>query len=139
MRFKRSAPGAGSRVGGVELLDRCDNVVFLGLSGVGKSHLAQALAYRAAAVGYRRIGYLSFCREEATLFFNVVAKRYEHGSIVVTSNLAFSQWSSAFAEDQTLTAALLDPLLHHSHIMQLAGDSYRLEDKRKARQPKGKS
>ena len=80
------------------------------------------------------IGYLPFGREEANLFFNVVAKRYERGSIILTSNLAFSQWASAFADDQTLTAALLDRLLHHAHIVQIAGDSFRLKDKRKAGQ-----
>ena len=78
------------------------------------------------------IGYLPFGREEANLFFNVVAQRYERTSIIVTSNLPFSQWSSCFAEDQTLTAALLDRLLHHAHIVQIAGESYRLKDKRKA-------
>jgi len=47
-------------------------------------------------------------------------------------NLPFGQWSSAFADDQTLTAAMLDRLLHHAHIVQIAGESYRLKDKRKA-------
>ncbi len=78
------------------------------------------------------IGYLPFGREEANLFFQVVAKRYERGSIVLTSNLPFAQWASAFAEDATLTAAMLDRLLHHAHIVQIQGDSYRLKDKRKA-------
>lgn len=50
------------------------------------------------------IGYLPFGREEANLFFNVVAKRYERGAIVLTSNLPFTQWTTAFADDQTLTA-----------------------------------
>ena len=78
------------------------------------------------------IGYLPFGREEANLFFNVVAKRYERGSIIVTSNLPFSQWSNAFADDTTLTAALLDRLLHHAHIAQISGESYRLKDKKHA-------
>ncbi|MDP2286332.1 MAG: ATP-binding protein, partial [Pseudohongiella sp.] len=78
------------------------------------------------------IGYLPFGREEATLFFNVIAKRYEQGSIIVTSNLPFSQWSTAFADDQTLTAALLDRLLHHAHIVQISGNSYRLKGKKAA-------
>jgi DNA replication protein DnaC len=177
--FASGAPRAQiQELAALSFIDRCENVVFLGPSGVGKSHLAQALAYRAVMAGIKtrfitaadlmlqlatahkqdrlkqyfnravigprllvidEIGYLPFGREEATLFFNVVAKRYEHGSIVVTSNLAFSQWSSAFAEDQTLTAALLDRLLHHSHIVQIAGDSYRLKDKRKAGQLKAKN
>jgi DNA replication protein DnaC len=80
------------------------------------------------------IGYLPFGREEANLFFNVVAKRYERGSIVLTSNLPFTQWAGAFAGDQTLTAAMLDRLLHHAHIVQISGESYRLKDKRKAGQ-----
>lgn len=57
-------------------------------------------------------------------------------SIVLTSNLPFSQWASAFADDQTLTAALLDRLLHHAHMVQISGESYRLKDKRKAGQIK---
>jgi DNA replication protein DnaC len=80
------------------------------------------------------IGYLPFGREEANLFFNVVAKRYECGSMVLTSNLPFTQWAGAFADDQTLTAAMLDRLLHHAHIVQITGESYRLKDKRRAGQ-----
>lgn len=80
------------------------------------------------------IGYLPFGREEANLFFNVVAKRYERGSMVLTSNLPFTQWAGAFADDQTLTAAMLDRLLHHAHIVQITGESFRLKDKRKAGQ-----
>ena len=66
------------------------------------------------------------------MFFNVVAKRYERASMILTSNLPFTQWATALADDQTLTAALLDRLLHHAHIVQIAGESYRLKDKRKA-------
>ena len=156
-------------------IERAQNIVFLGPSGVGKSHLAQALAYRAVMAGIKtrfitaadlmlqlatarkqerlqgyfnravigprllvidEIGYLPFGREEANLFFNVVAKRYERGSMILTSNLPFAQWASAFADDQTLTAALLDRLLHHAHIVQISGESYRLKDKRKAGQLK---
>jgi DNA replication protein DnaC len=50
----------------------------------------------------------------------------------VTSNLSFSQWHNAFAQDTTLTAAMLDRLLHHSHLVQIQGESYRLKEKRKA-------
>jgi len=52
--------------------------------------------------------------------------------VIVTSNLPFSQWSTAFADDQTLTAALLDRLLHHAHIAQIARESYRLKGKKAA-------
>jgi DNA replication protein DnaC len=78
------------------------------------------------------IGYLPLGREEANLFFQVIAKRYEKGAVIVTSNLPFGQWDQAFAGDTTLTAALLDRLLHHSHVFQIRGESYRLKDKRKA-------
>ena len=57
---------------------------------------------------------------------------------MLTSNLPFGQWSSAFADDQALTAATLDRLLH-AHIVQIAGDSYRLKDKRKADQMKARA
>jgi DNA replication protein DnaC len=78
------------------------------------------------------IGYLPFAREQANLFFQVVAKRYERGSLILSSNLPFTQWASTFADDQTLTAAMLDRLLHHAHIVQIQGESYRLKNKRKA-------
>lgn len=152
-------------------VERAENVVLLGPSGVGKTHLATALAMRAIHAGIKtrflsaadlmlqlasangqgrlreyfnravlgprllivdELGYLPFGREEASLFFNVVAKRYERGSMILTSNLPFPQWASALADDATLTAALLDRLLHHAHIVQVTGDSYRLKDKRKA-------
>ena len=54
--------------------------------------------------------------------------------MVLTSNLPFTQWASSFADDQTLTAAMLDRLLHHAHIVQMSGESNRLKDKRKVGQ-----
>jgi DNA replication protein DnaC len=155
----------------LSFIERAENVVLLGPSGVGKSHLAMALGYRAVMAGIKtrfitaadlmiqlaaakaqgrlkhyfnravlgpkllivdELGYLPFGRDEANLFFNVVAKRYERASMILTSNLPFTQWASTLADDQTLTAALLDRLLHHAHIVQISGESYRLKDKRKA-------
>lgn len=59
-------------------------------------------------------------------------RRYEHGSMMLSSNLPFTHWASTLANDQTLTAALLDCLLHHTHVVPISGDSDRLKNKRKA-------
>jgi DNA replication protein DnaC len=145
--------------------------VFLGPSGVGKTHLAIALGYLATQKGYKtrffsaadlvlmleaaqrqgryrevmhrainaykllvidEIGYLPMTREQANLFFQVVARRYEHGSMILTSNLTFGSWDTAFAGDGVLTVAMLDRILHHSIIVNINGESFRLKDKRKA-------
>jgi DNA replication protein DnaC len=78
------------------------------------------------------IGYLPMTREQANLFFQIVAQRYERGSMILTSNLTFGSWDSAFAGDTVLTAAMLDRILHHSIIVSIDGESFRLKDKRKA-------
>jgi DNA replication protein DnaC len=71
-------------------------------------------------------------REQANLFFQVIAQRYERGSMILTSNLTFGSWDSAFAGDGVLTVAMLDRILHHYVIGNINGESFRLEDKRKA-------
>jgi DNA replication protein DnaC len=67
--------------------------------------------------------------KQANLFFQVVAQRYERGSLILTSNLAFGSWDQAFAGDAVLTAAMLDRILHHATVVQIAGESYRLKDR----------
>ncbi len=61
----------------------------------------------------------------------VVAKRYERGSIVLTSNLSFGAWDQALAGDAVLSAAMLDRLMHHATVVQISGESWRLRGKRK--------
>lgn len=78
------------------------------------------------------VEYLSFGKMETNLFLQVVAKRYESSCVILTSNLPFTQWSGTFGDDETLTAAMLERLLHHAHIAQISGQSYRLKDKLKA-------
>jgi len=68
------------------------------------------------------IGFVPYTSEGAQLFFRFMASRYERGSIIVTSNLEFSQWSSVFGEER-LTDALLDRLTHQCHILLMNGDS----------------
>lgn len=70
--------------------------------------------------------------KEAKLFFQVIAKRYEKSAMLLTSNLPFGQWDQTFAGDAALTSAMLDRILHHSHVVQIKGESYRLKQKRKA-------
>lgn len=78
------------------------------------------------------IGYLPMNRDQANLFFQVIAALYEKSSLIVTSNLSFGQWDATFASDTTLTAALLDRLLHHAHVVPISGESYRLKQQRQA-------
>ncbi len=77
------------------------------------------------------LGYLPFEKRSAHLFFQLVARRYERGSMLITTNQMISQWGGVFGDD-VLAAAILDRLLHHSHTLLIQGDSYRLKQKRKA-------
>ena len=77
-------------------------------------------------------GYLKLNENQANLFFQLINKRYETGAMIITSNLTFSQWQGVLNNDESLTAAIMDRLIHHSHIVNINGDSYRLKQKRKA-------
>lgn len=153
----------------LEFVKQKENIILLGQSGVGKTHLAIALAYAAvqkrikarfitasdliiqmshakkekrydafirqsilapALLVIDEIGYFPMSKEDAHHFFQVISKRYERGATVVTSNLVFSQWSGIFANDKVVTTAILDRLLHHSHVINILGDSYRLKEKK---------
>jgi DNA replication protein DnaC len=79
------------------------------------------------------IGYLPLSRAEANMVFQLVSRRYERGSIIVTSNKAFSEWGQVLG-DEVLASAILDRLLHHCDVISINGPSYRLRDHVK---PKG--
>jgi hypothetical protein len=77
------------------------------------------------------LGYLPLSREEASLFFRLLVRRYERGSLIVTSNKSFADWGEVF-NDQVLATAILDRLLHQATSLNIKGESYRLREKKKA-------
>lgn len=77
------------------------------------------------------LGYLPFEKQTANLFFQLVTRRYERGSMLITSNQMVTQWGHVFG-DEMIAAAVLDRLLHHSHTLVIQGDSFRLRQKKRA-------
>jgi DNA replication protein DnaC len=159
-----------------EYILRRENVIALGNSGTGKSHIALALGLaacqRGMAVGFAtaaglvhqlmeardekrllrlqaqlaayklliidELGYVPLSPTGAELLFEVFSQRYERGSIIVTSNLPFEDWTSIFGSER-LTGALLDRLTHHVHILEMNGDSYRLKQSKSKRRRASRS
>jgi DNA replication protein DnaC len=78
------------------------------------------------------LGYVPLSPSGAELLFEIFSQRYERGSILVTSNLPFDEWTSVFGTER-LTGALLDRLTHHVHILEMNGESYRLRDSKRRR------
>ena len=77
------------------------------------------------------LGYLPMTREEASIFFRLLTRRYERASLIITSNKSFVDWGEVFG-DHVLATAILDRLLHHATTINIKGESYRLKEKRKA-------
>jgi DNA replication protein DnaC len=77
------------------------------------------------------LGYLPFSREEASALFRLLSRRYERGSVIITSNKGFADWGEIFS-DTVLATAILDRLLHHSTTVNIKGESFRLKEKRRA-------
>lgn len=77
------------------------------------------------------IGYIPIDRHGAHLFFQLVSRRYEKGALILTSNRSFSQWNEIFG-DPVIATAILDRILHHSTVINIKGNSYRLKEKVKA-------
>ena len=149
-------------------VERRENVIALGPSGTGKTHVAlglglaacqrglsvgfttaaalvhellearderRLLRLQARLAGYRllivdELGYVPLSPSGAELLFEVFGRRYERGSVLVTGNLPFDEWTSVFGSER-LTGALLDRLTHHVHILEMNGESYRLKASRR--------
>ena len=152
-------------------IERRENVIALGNSGTGKTHVALGLGLAACQkglpvgfttasalvhelleanterrllrlqkqlTGYKlliidELGYVPLSTTGAELLFEVFSRRYERGSVIVTSNLPFDEWTGIFGAER-LTGALLDRLTHHVHILEMNGDSYRLKASRRQKQ-----
>jgi len=114
-----------------EYIDRYENVIALGPSGVGKTHIALAHELMEAADEKRLIrlqkqlasqdlliidelGFVPLSKTGAELLFETISQRYERGSIIITSNLPFDEWTETFVTER-LTGALLDRITHHVH------------------------
>ena len=151
-----------------EYVARRENIIALGNSGTGKTHVALGLGLAACqkglAVGFTtaaalvhelieardekrllrlqhqlashkllivdELGYVPLSPTGAELLFEVFSQRYERGSIIVTSNLPFDEWTAVFGSER-LTGALLDRLTHHVHILELNGESFRLNQSKR--------
>ena len=74
------------------------------------------------------MGFQAFTKEEANLFFRLVSYRYQRGAICITSNKAVKDWPEMLAGDEVITSAILDRLLHASHVLNIRGRSYRLKE-----------
>ena len=98
-----------------------------GRPGKGRSY------YKSSLVIVDEVGYTPISREECNLFFRFVANRYEKTSTIVTSNKAFSDWTELF-HDPIIVTAVLDRLLHHSVVINIKGNSYRLKGKMKEKE-----
>ncbi|ACG72559.1 IstB domain protein ATP-binding protein [Anaeromyxobacter sp. K] len=98
-----------------------------------EGQLAERLAFYAKPklLVIDELGYLPFEKRSAHLFFQLIARRYEKGAMIITTNQVVTQWGTVFG-DEVLAAAILDRLLHHSFTLMIQGESYRLKQKRKA-------
>lgn len=145
-------------------IHKAENIVFIGSSGVGKTHLATSIgisvAKKNADLFYQmsrfdqpakkaklenrledrlkhfskyklliidEIGYLPIEKEDSKLFFQLIDRRYEKKSTIFTTNINFSKWDEIF-KDPVIANAILDRVLHHAHVIQISGKSYRLKD-----------
>jgi DNA replication protein DnaC len=107
------------------------------VAGLAKAHVEGRLEERLGFFAKPKLlivdelGYLPFEPNAAHLFFQLVSRRYERGSMLITSNRSVGEWGTVFG-DSVVATAILDRLLHHSHVVTIRGDSYRLREKRRS-------
>ena len=107
------------------------------VTGLAKAHADSRLEERLSQWAKPKLlivdelGYLPFEPHAAHLFFQLVSRRYERGSLLVTSNRSVGEWGTVFG-DPVVATAILDRLLHHSQVLTIRGDSYRLREKRRS-------
>ena len=91
-------------------------------SGALETELKRLRRYKVIVID--EVGYIPFDGTAANLFFQLIASRYEQGSVIITSNLPFGKWGEIFGDD-TIAAAMIDRLVHHAEVVNLDGESYR--------------
>jgi DNA replication protein DnaC len=107
------------------------------VAGLVKAHVEGRLEERLAFYAKPKLliidelGYLPFEPNAAHLFFQLVTRRYERGSLLITSNRSVGEWGTVFG-DPVVATAILDRLLHHSQVVTIRGDSFRLREKRRS-------
>lgn len=155
-----------------DYIKRRENIIMIGNTGMGKSHISIGLGMRACKEGFNvkfitaanlvnmlseardsyrlnkleksfqkfdlliidELSYLTFNRHHSELLFQVIAERSEKASIIVSTNLQFSEWTDIF-ENEKMVAAMIDRLTFRSHILNMNGDSYRLEERKRKMKP----